>query len=100
MLIVNGTVRARVKTGGGPGADGSDTSWSSPVPCRIVTNKRNDLGRQNGNAFTVASYRILMEPPPFETGRVQLTLYGQDLGEFSVMYTEYLDAVGAVEIVV
>lgn len=101
---MNGTIQARLKTGGGLDADGypvkSVESWSPPVPCHVRMNRKNNLGKQNGNSFTVASYEILIEPQPFETERVKLTEHGRGLGEFSVLWTEYLDAVGSLKIVV
>jgi hypothetical protein len=86
MLIVNGTITAK--------------TWAQPIPCNVKANRGNYLGKQNGNTFTVASYEVLIESQPFEAGRVRLTENGCDLGEFSVLWTERLDAVGAVKIVV
>jgi hypothetical protein len=104
MLIVNGTVTAKVKTGGGLDADGYPVkpveSWAQPIPCHVKMNRKNNLGKQNGNTFVAASYEVLIEPQPFEAERVRLAEYGRDLGEFSVMWTEYLEAVGALKIVV
>jgi hypothetical protein len=104
MIIVNGTITAKVKTGGGLGLDGypvkPSASWGDPIPCRTVTLRKNNLGKQNGNTFITASYEVLIEPQPFEAERVRLTEYGRDLGEFSVMWIEYLEAVGVLKIVV
>jgi hypothetical protein len=104
MIIVNGTITAGVMTGGGFDANDypikPDESWSLPIPCHVKMNRRNNLGKHNGNTFIIASYEVLIEPQPFEAERVKLTENGRDLGEFSVMYTEYLEAVGAVKIVV
>jgi hypothetical protein len=76
--------------------------FSLPIRCYIKVNKRDNIGKQNGNTFTVASYEILIEPQSFESERVQLfDTLGHDLGVFSVMYPpEYLQAVQAVKIVV
>jgi hypothetical protein len=135
MIIANGEIAAKVKSGGGLGADGypinPSESWSRPVSCRITTNSRDNLGKRNGNAFIAASYEILIEndlhPSLFladeeddfistEEGqivdlsegnftdaafeRVGLSLLGSDLGEFSILWTEILDSVGAIKIVV
>ncbi|MDR0657691.1 MAG: hypothetical protein LBG18_01930 [Mediterranea sp.] len=104
MIIVNGSITAKAKTGGGLDMDGYPVkpaeTWGQPIPCNVKVNKRNNLGKQNGNTFKIASYEVLIEPQPFESERVRLTEYGRDLGEFSVMWTEYLDAVGALKIVV
>jgi hypothetical protein len=104
MLIVNGTISAKVKSGGGLDSDGYPVkpleSWTQPIPCRIVTNKKNNLGKQNGNTFTIASYEVLIELQSFESERVRLARHCRELGEFSVLWSEYLDAVGAFKIVV
>jgi hypothetical protein len=104
MVIYNGTITAKVKTGGGLGPDGypdkPSESWGQPIPCRVVTNKKNNLGKRNGNTFVIASYEVLIELQPFEAERVRLTKHGRDLGELSVMFAECLDAVGITKIVV
>jgi hypothetical protein len=63
-------------------------------------NRKNNLGKQNGNAFTIASYEVYIEMQPFEAERINLSENGKDLGEFSVLWTEQLDAVCALKIVV
>lgn len=104
MIIVNGNIMAKVKSGGGFDGGGNPVKTSEscgdPIPCRITVNKRDNLGKQNGNTFTVASYEVLISPQPFTAERVKLERFGKDLGEFSVMFTEYLEAVGAIKIVV
>ncbi|MDR0864962.1 MAG: hypothetical protein LBO74_08530 [Candidatus Symbiothrix sp.] len=104
MIIENGTIAAKTKAGGG--FDDNDypikpeETFGAPIPCNVQVNKRNNLGKQNGNTFKVASYIVLIEPQPFEAERVQINRLGKDLGEFSVMFTEWLEAVGALRIVV
>jgi hypothetical protein len=104
MIIVNGTITVKIKSGGGLNGEGNPVepseSWGDPIPCRITTNKRNNLGKQNGNTFTIASYEILIGLQPFTAERVKLERFGEDLGEFSVMFTEYMEAVGAIKVVV
>jgi hypothetical protein len=104
VIIVNGKIFEKVKSGGGLDGAGNPVQtsavWGNPIPCHISVNKRNNLGKQNGNTFTVASYEVLIEPQPFYAERVRLTEHGRDLGEFSVMFSEYLEAVGATKIVV
>jgi hypothetical protein len=135
MIIENGKIAAKVKSGGGIDENRHpiepSQSWSRPVACRITTNHRNNLGKQNGNSFIAASYEILIEsdlyPSLFlsdednefistECGqivdlnesnftdaafeRVRLFRLGSDLGEFSILWTEVLDAVGQIKIVV
>ena len=104
MIIENGTIQAKIKTGGGFDANDypvePSESWSEPIPCHIRVNRKNNLGKQNGNTFTVASYEVIIELQPFEHERVKLIEQAMDLGEFSVLWTECLEAVGAVKIVV
>jgi len=106
VIISNGYISAKIKTGGGLDENGNpvrpSSEWGKPISCHIKVNTRNNLGKQNGNTFTIASYEILIEPQPFEAERVKLIdNCGKELGEFSVMYPpEHLEAVGAVKIVV
>lgn len=104
MVIVNGTIQVKEKTGGGLDGNGNPVrpseSFAEPIPCRITTNKKNYLGKQDGNTFIAASYEILIEPQKFEAERIKLTRFKRDLGVFSVMSSEYLEAVGAIKIVV
>jgi hypothetical protein len=104
MIICNGKIREKIQTGGGLDEEGNPVSSSEslgePIPCRIKVNKQNNLGKQNGNTFTIASYEILIESQPFTAERVQLERLEKDLGEYSVISTEYLEAVGALKIMV
>jgi len=91
-------------SGGGLDADGfpvkPSETWSQPIACRIIQNRKNNIGKQNGNTFVIASYEVLIDPKPFEAERVKLNCNGLDLGEFSVLWNEYLDVVCALKIVV
>lgn len=107
MIFVNGYISAKSKTGGGLDENGNpvrpSSEWSNPVPCHIKVNQRNNLGKQNGNSFTIASYEILIEPQSFiDDGIIKLFyISGKELGEFPIMFPpEFLEAVGAVKIVV
>ena len=104
ILEGNGTIQKIVKTGGGIDENGNPIrpteTFSEPIPCRIVTNRKNNLGRHNGNTFVIASYKVLIDMQPFDAERVKLTRKGNDLGVFSVISTEYLETVGSVEILV
>ncbi|MCL1932843.1 MAG: hypothetical protein FWF53_03375 [Candidatus Azobacteroides sp.] len=104
MVIINGTIQAKVKTGGGLDENGNPArpseTFGEPIPARVITNNKNNLGKQDGNTFIAASYEILIEPQTFEAERVRLTRFGRDMGEFSVMSAEYLETVGSVKIIV
>ena len=75
-------------------------SYGEEIPCRLKANRKNFLGKSDGNSFTVASYEILVDGPPFVAGRVRIGDTGGVIGEFSVLWTEYLDAVHVYKIVV
>lgn len=103
MIITNGTISIKTKTGGGL-INGNPVrpseTWSEPIPCNIKTNQHNNKGRINGNSFEVASYEVLIEAQTFDADRVKLVREGKDLGEFSIQDIEPLDAVGAIKITV
>lgn len=107
MIIQNGTVEIKQKTGGGinsdtgyPNKPGS-VSWGEPIPCQYSANKRNNLGRVNGEHFTVAQYEILIEQQPFTAEQIRLKdLAGKSVGEFSIIQVEPLDAVCELRILV
>jgi len=104
MFFEDGTIQAKIKSGGGFDENGYPVepaeTWSEPISCHIKLNRKNNLGKQNGNSFIVASYEVFIEMQPFESERVKLIERGRDLGEFSVLWTECLENVGAVKIVV
>jgi len=107
MVIANGEISAREAAGGGLDGNGNPVrpsgGWGRPVPCRITVNRRDNLGRRNGNSFTMASFEVLIEPRPFpDEGTVRLRYAdGRELGEFPIMFPpECLEAAGAVKIVV
>ena len=107
MIIPNGTIEAKEKTGGGIDpetgyAKGPAISWSDPIPCQWTANKYDKLGRVNGEHFTVAHYSILIEERPFEgVEQIRLKdLAGNYLGEYSIMQVEPLDAVCEMRILV
>ena len=107
MIIQNGTIEVKRKTGGGidsetgyPQKPGS-VSWGEPIPCQYSANKRNNLGRVSGEHFTVAQYEILIEEQPFTAEQIRLKdLAGKSVGEFSIIQVEPLDAVCELRILV
>lgn len=107
MIIVNGTIQVKTKTGGGLDTQGNPVrpteSWGDPIDCHIRVNSRSNLGKSNGNSFTTASYVILIEPQPFVNDAIVRIAYkkGSELGEFPIMFPpEYLEAVEAIRIVI
>ena len=110
MIIQNGTIQAKVKFGSG-GIDSStgfpvkrkEAAYEAPIPCQYSANQNNQLGRVNGEHFTIAHYSILIEQPaqPFTAEQVRLCdMNGRILGEYSVMSIEPLDAVCELRITV
>ena len=107
MTIQNGTIEVKGKTGGGIDpetgyAKNPTFSWSDPIPCQWTANNYDKLGRVNGEHFTVAHFSVLIEEQPFEgVEQVRLKdLAGKELGEFSIMQIEPLEAVCQLRILV
>ena len=107
MIIQNGTIEVKQKASGGidpetgypvkPGTAG----WGVPIPCQYSANKYSNLGRVNGEHFTVAQYTVLIEAQPFAAEQIRLKdRNGNDLGEFSVIQAEPLDAVCELKILI
>lgn len=109
MIIQNGNIEIKTKTAGGidpttgfPIA-ASSVSYGTPIPCQYIANMYNQLGRSNGEAFTMAQYTILIEQQPTAFSAEQLRLKdmaGNVVGDFSVVSVEKLDAVSQVRITV
>lgn len=107
MIIANGHIECKVKTGGGidpvtrfPAE--TEVSWGEPIPCQYVPARHDAMAvSRQGDSYTLAAYTILIEEQPFTAERIRLT-DRQDvvLGEFSVRQTEPLDAVCEVRITV
>jgi len=104
IILFNGTIQAKVNSGGGLDENGNpirlSDAFNEPISCRVVTNKKNNLGKQNGNSFIIASYEVLIELQPFDAGVVRLTQHGRELGIFPVICIERLEEVGVVKITV
>jgi len=104
MILENGTLSVKVDAIGGLDENGNPIrlpdAFGEPIPCHIKVNTKNNLGKQNGNTFTVASYVVFIDEQPFEDAIVKLTQHGRELGEFSVLWSEYLETQSTVKIVV
>ena len=101
MIIQNGTIEFKTKTAGGIDPETgypvkpSSVAWGEPVPCQFKAKKFNQLGIIKGEHFTVASYEILIE----EQLRLK-DLSGKEIGTFSIIQAEPLEAVCEVRILV
>ena len=92
MIIQNGTIEVKRKTGGGIDPE---------IPCQYSANKYNQLGRVNGEHFTTAQYSVLIEEQQFTAEQVRLKdRAGNVVGEFSVISVEPLEAVSELRIMV
>ena len=107
MIIANGTIEVKRKTAGGIDPETgfpiapSQVSWDEPIDCQYSANKYDNLGRSNGEHFTVASYSVLIEERPFTAEQVRLKdRDGKVLGEFSVIQIEPLEAVCELRILI
>lgn len=107
MIIQNGTIEIKRKTGGGiapetgyPQKPGT-VVWGDPIPCQYSANKYNQLGRVNGEHFTTAQYSVLIDEQPFTAEQVRLKdRAGNVVGEFSVIWIEPLEAVCELRILI
>ena len=107
MIIPNGHIECKLKTGGGidlvtryPAIP--EVSWGEPIPCQYIPARHDFSAVSQGEHYTLASYTILIEERPFTAERIRLTDHrsGRVIGEYSVRQTEYLDAVCQVRITV
>jgi hypothetical protein len=106
MIIANGAIEMKTKTGGGldpvtgypviPIVD-----WGEPIPCQYRANKYSNKGKINGEAFTIASYEILIEEQPLEGEVLRLrNKAGEEVGEYPIIEIEMLEAVAQIRITV
>lgn len=107
MIIQNGTIEFKTKTGGGINPETgypvkpSSELWGEPVPCQFRATKYNQLSIIKGEHVTLASYEILIEAQPVTSEQLRLRdLSGNEVGTFSVIQAEPLEAVCEVRILV
>lgn len=107
MIIDNGTIEIKRKSGGGIDPDtgyptAPTAAWDAPIPCQYYANTYNNLGTtKSGEPFTIASYTILVEMQPLDGEQIRLTdTFGRIVGEFSIKEVTPLQAVGELKIIV
>ena len=66
MIIVNGCIRRKLKSGGGlDPATGypvaPSAAWSDPIPCQFVPTKQNLQAKADGEPVTTRTYAIYLE---------------------------------------
>lgn len=108
MIIENGFIQIKRKAGGGIDTDtgmpiAPAVSFSKPIRCQWFANTFSWRGRtMQGGHFTQASYEILVELDENVDGE-QLRLCdasGREVGQFSVISVEPMQAVGQYKILV
>ncbi|MBQ2189075.1 MAG: hypothetical protein II401_11040 [Bacteroidales bacterium] len=107
MIIQNGTIEVKNKTAGGIDLNTghpvkSASTWGEPIACQYTPNTHNNLGRTvNGQHFTQASYVVLVEEQEFAGEQIRLKdKNGREIGEFSVISVETLEAVCELRILI
>lgn len=108
MIIANGTLAFKVKTPGGINPStgyptAATEAWGTPVLCQIIPLSGNNLGKKDGERFTVAAYKILIEKQPLPNSeQIRLTWNdGTPVGDFSLLsHPERLDAVNQIQLLV
>jgi len=107
MIIQNGNIEFKTKSGGGIGADGYPVTptevWGKPVPCQYVPVKLDLQARSDGNAATQFNYKVYVAMPLPEEATEQLRITdmaGKEVGQYSVISSEELRAVQEIVIVV
>lgn len=103
MIIANGYIERKVKSGGGinpaTGFPVAPTvAWSEKTPCQYVPTTQNLLGEANGEPVAVRGYAIYLEGyeacEVIVTEQIRLTDIGAHLiGEYSVTSVTPLRAV-------
>lgn len=106
MIIQNGTIEVKTKTGGGINANTGHPvkpveSWGTPIPCQYIPNSHNKLGRANGEHYTIATYTVLIEEQPFSGEELRLKdMAGNEVGQYSIISVEPLEAVCEIRILI
>ena len=104
MIIANGHIEAKQKTGGGIDPTtgypiAPSVAWGDKIPCQYLANKYSNKGKANGESFVIASYEILIEEQNYSAETLRLTnSAGSVIGEFAVIEIEPLPAVGMIKL--
>lgn len=109
MIIENGTIEVKGKKAGGINPESgfpvlsTDVSWGKPILCQFYHVKMNNLAIVNNEHYKHATYEILIEEQVggFSAEQIRLKrLTGEEVGEFSVISSEPLQAVRERKIIV
>lgn len=106
-MIVNGLLYTKSETIGSTSFDTngdpikSESIWIEPIPCHIITVRKDEKGIYADGRFTQSTYEILIELQDYEAKIVRIENdHGKNLGEFKVQNIEFLKYVGKVKITV
>lgn len=106
MLIANGTIEIKRLTGGGIDPNTGyhiqpSYTWSNPILCQYYANNYNALGLVADEHFTIASFTVLIEEQELEAEQIKLKdNQGSEIGEFSIISIEHLNAVSEIKILI
>lgn len=99
MIIPNGTIETKQKTGGGIDPETghaipASVVWGAPIPCQYSASKHDWQAQKRGEAITQRSYTVLIEEQPFTAEQIRLRdRSGKEVGEFPIKQIEPLEAV-------
>lgn len=101
MIIPNGTIEVKAKSGGGIDPTtghpiGASFEWESSIPCQYIPIAHDKQAVSGGEHYTLATYMVLVEEQPFCVTGEQVRMKdknGDVVGEYSVRSIEYLEAV-------
>lgn len=103
---MNGTIQAKIKTGGGVNPETGapipvESSWGVPVECKYKANVLSNKGSYLGGTFKVAAYEITTPNMNFQATNIRLFDSRNNLVcEKEVMSHEILEYVQRIKIVV
>lgn len=104
-MKTNGTLSYQTLTTPGVNENGepipAQVTWSDPVPCLIKTNTDNRKGIYEDGEFRQASFTVVLELKDLpDFGRIKLTRYSEELGEYRIMTREPFPNFGRIQIMV
>lgn len=104
-MKTNGTLSYQILSAGGVNELGEplpvQSKWSTPEPCLIKTNTDNRKGVYEDGEFRLASFTVVLELKDLpDFGRIKLTRYSEELGEYRIMTREPFPNFGRIQIMV
>lgn len=106
MIIANGTIEPKQKSGGGIDpvsghAIPASVGWGQPIDCQYSFSRFDWQAQKRGEPITQRSYSMLIEEQIFTAEQIRLRdRSGNIIGDFSVRSIEPLEAVCQLRIIV